>query len=483
MALLGLGRIANVLMALLATAIMTRALGPAGYGLVRTALAYLGLAMLVGGFGLNAIVLRDLARVGADQRRVLGNALSIRLLLTSIALAVGCAATLLLPLDAAARRGILVGALGFLGYSLHLILFCLFQQRLRQGGAVLAEVSGGLVFLLAVALLARTDASPVAFVAAQAAAYLLTFAVSWTAAQRLLRFRFRLAGAEGRALIGSAVPLAEVAVLTLLYYRSDTVLVALLHSTEAAGLYGVAIKIYDSGIGLVLLFVGLVTPLLARAAGTSVEDFNRALQQGWDILITGTLGAATMLWSFADEAMRLIAGEAFTAGASSLRVLGALLVVASSTVLFRDAVTSHDLQRRLIPGYLAATVVAFFAYALLIPRYADLGAAVALLLAELVVCGYAMSVNRRVTGFRPSWRVPVRCAVAACVTLVALHGAMLLDLAWPLRLVLGCLTYILLLALLGVIGRSTIAALRNREARPMPAPDPTVAGEPQSGGL
>ena len=70
MALLAVGRVASILIALATIAVLTRALGPEEFGYFRTAIAYLSLAMLLGGFGLNTVAVRELSRADADRPRV-----------------------------------------------------------------------------------------------------------------------------------------------------------------------------------------------------------------------------------------------------------------------------------------------------------------------------------------------------------------------------------------------------------------------------
>ena len=99
MVVLAGGRVLSILLALVTVAMLTRALGPEDFGYFRTAIAYLSLAMLIGGFGLNTVVVRELARAEADQPRILGNALALRLTLSATAITVGCLLAWLLPFD------------------------------------------------------------------------------------------------------------------------------------------------------------------------------------------------------------------------------------------------------------------------------------------------------------------------------------------------------------------------------------------------
>jgi O-antigen/teichoic acid export membrane protein len=450
MALLGAGRVASILISLATIAVLTRALGPEQFGLFRTAIAYLSLAMLLGGFGLNTIMVRELSRADADQPRILGNTLALRLALSGAAIAAGCLLAWWLPFDREARIGILVGSFGFICYAAHLTLFGFFQLRLRQTGSVLAEVAGALLLLGLVVLLARLEAPVVYFVLGQALAFAAMLATSWVAAWRLERFQMRFDLRYWRLLLGRAVPLAGADMLSLLYTRSDTMLLALWGTAEGVGLYGVASKIYDTCLGLSMLYIGLIGPILARRAQMDLTGFRSFLEAGWGLLTAGTVGIALMLWSFAPEFVTIVGGDAFGASASALRVFSLLIVISSTRVLFRDMAAMLDVQRRLITGSAVGAGVGLAAYALLIPVLGAVGAACALLLAELAVATQAIIVVTGASG-RASLRAPllaIGCGLLAAAGIEALRQQ---GLSWPPRLAIGGLGYMALLAAAGIV--------------------------------
>ncbi len=450
MALLGAGRVANILISLATIAVLTRALGPEQFGYFRTAIAYLSLTMLLGGFGLNTIVVRELSRLGTDQPRILGNALALRLALTGAAVATGCLLAWWLPFEPDARIGILVGSFGFVCYAAHLTLFGFFQLRLRQTGSVVAEVAGALLLLGLVVLLARLGAPVVYFVLGQALAFAAMLAISWVAAWRLERFRLRCDLRFWRVLLGRAMPLAGADMLGLLYTRSDTMLLALWGTAEGVGIYGVASKIYDTCLGLSMLYIGLIGPVLARRAHIDPTGFRSFLEAGWGLLTAGTVGIALMLWSFAPEFVAVVGGDAFGDSADALRVFSLLIVISSTRVLFRDMAAMLDVQRGLIMGSAIGAGVGLAAYALLIPAFGAVGAACALLLAELAVAGQALIVVTRVSG-RASFRTPLLAIGCGLLAAAGIEWLRQLGLPWPPRLVLGGLGYVALLAAAGIV--------------------------------
>jgi O-antigen/teichoic acid export membrane protein len=471
MALLAVGRVSTILISLATIAVLTRALGPEAYGYFRTAVAYLSLAMLVGSFGLNTIVVRELSRPDADQPRILGNALALRLILSSAAIATGCLIAWFLPLEADARVGILVGSFGFVCYAAHMTLSGFFQQRLRQAGSVLAEVIGALLLLGFITVLARVGAPVGYFVLGQALAFAAMLAVSWIAAWRVVRFHLRCELPLWRGLLGHALPLAGVDMLGLLYSRTDTMLLALWGTAESVGLYGVASKIYDTCLGLAMLFTGLIGPILARRAHVDPIGFHQFLGAGWSLLTAGTVGIAVMLWSFAPEFVTIVGGSEFSASADALRVFSLLIVIGSTRVMFRDVAAMLDAQRRLLPGSAIGALVGVVAYAVLIPCLGAVGAVSALLLAELAVCAQALVVVTGASGRCPSFRAPVLAVGSGLMAAATIEGLRQLGLPWPARLGLGGLGYAALLVGVGIARpREWLLMARGRsDAAPLPS--------------
>jgi O-antigen/teichoic acid export membrane protein len=415
-ALLAGGRVAVLVLGLLATALLTRFLGPEGFGHFRTAVAFLGIAIALADLGLASLFVREISLPDADQRRLIGNALGLRLVLAGIAIAIAIGVAFVLPLHAQDRLGIVGGAFGFLAYSVHLLLFGLYQQKLRQEGVVLAEVTGGIVLALLILLFAWAGADPWWFATAMGLSYVFTLILTMIAAQRLVRFGLRLEPEVWWHLIKNGAPLAVVWTLSALYTRADTVLLAILHTPTEVGLYGVPVKIYDSLIGISLLFVGMFAPLLANTARRDATAFQAHLQNALATLAIGTIGIALGIMATAPELVRILAGPEFLDGVPVLRLMAGLLVVRGTTLMLRETVIALDIQQRLLPAYAATFVVAFAGYFILIPRLGGIGAVLAFLLAEAVLLTYIATIVIRTAATVAVLRVPLTVLACGLVT-------------------------------------------------------------------
>jgi O-antigen/teichoic acid export membrane protein len=442
--LLGAGRLSSLAVTFLTVAIMTRYLGAAGYGHYRIIIAFLTLATVVAELGTSSIIAREFARPGADQERVLGNALGLRLVTVAIGVAIAGAMAALLPFERNVALGVLVGAFGFVAMSLNAVLFLLFQQRLRQGGRVLAEVAGVLMLLALAWTLTRTGNGELAFVVATAASSVLTVAISATFATRLLRIRLLFEWAEWRRLLVPALPIAVIGLLTLVYYRLDIVILGILRPGAEVGLYGVPAKILDAIVGFTLLLSGLLMPLMARQAGSNIASFRRFFDLGTNTLAIGTGAALLVILLHAESIVALIGGADFAAGGPALRVLGVMAMVVSIRFMAQQAATALDAQRRLVRGYVAAAMVGVAAYVTLIPHYGALGAALGLLAGETVVFVWTLVVLRSHTLYL-SASVPLKVLASIGLTYLAWTRLEQHELPWAISALLAIVVYFLLL--------------------------------------
>src|SRR3970040_2084615 len=97
-ALLSGGKLFSLAVTFLTVAVMTRYLGTEGYGEYRIIIAFLALATSFADLGTPLIIARELSRPDADEERVLGNALGLRLAAVTIAVVgTGAVASLLAP--------------------------------------------------------------------------------------------------------------------------------------------------------------------------------------------------------------------------------------------------------------------------------------------------------------------------------------------------------------------------------------------------
>lgn len=452
-----LGRAATVLATLGFLALVTRHLGPDGYGAFRTAQAWLGFVYLLANLGLPGVLLRELGTPGADRPRVLAAALGLRLASALLLFLTGIAVALALPWDPVVHLAVLAGTAGFVALSMFDTLIAVFRERLQQTGQLRAEVAAAVALLAAGALVVWQGGGVVAFCLALSLSLLLQLAVAWREAAVFLPVGLAFDPTLWRDLLRAALPLAVANLFTLLYYRADTVLLSLLRPAAEVGIYGIASRLLDTAVGVAILFVSLVTPQLA-ARREEPAAFRRLLAHGIDTVAIGGGAVVLGLSVFGGDVAALIGGPAFAAAALPAAVLAFTFWLASFSLLLRYALVGLDGHHGLLPGYGLAVVAAFAVYAALIPPLGATGAAVGTLVGEACVLAWTARSLARL-GALPDRLRPLLRVVAALAAGALAGLALRTVLPWPVAFAAAGLVYLAGLRAGGLVDRALFAEL------------------------
>ncbi|MBI4120066.1 MAG: oligosaccharide flippase family protein, partial [Parcubacteria group bacterium] len=111
--------------------LLTRALGPAGYGQYSLILAYLFVVSALADLGLYTLLVREISKTGADEKFIASNIFTFRLVSVIGFLGLGVLISLFLPYSGEIRLGILIAGIFAVFSSLAQALTGIFQKYLK----------------------------------------------------------------------------------------------------------------------------------------------------------------------------------------------------------------------------------------------------------------------------------------------------------------------------------------------------------------
>lgn len=444
-------RAAGTVLGVVAVALVTRTLGPEGFGAYTTVTSFLQIFGVLVDFGLTIVGLQLLSEPDADEGRVLGNVLGVRLVTAVTFLGMAPIAVLFFPYAQEVKIGVAFTTLSFLALAVHQILTTLFQKRLQMRAAAAAELAGraGLVALVAAA--AWFGWGLYGMLAATTAANVLQLAVAWVAANRMVPIRLRYEPAYWKRILTLSWPIGASIAFNLIYLRADAVILSLSRSQEELGLYGAAYRVIDVLTVLPFLLMGLVLPRLVAAA----KDGNNARFGGLMARSARFLLAAILPVCFgglvvADQVMVAVSGAAFAPSGMFLAVLLFGVAMIFWGTVYSHAVVALELQKTMLPFYALNAALALGLYLWLIPRYGGTAAAWITVISETTIAVAAAVVVRRKMPVPLPLGSAVRIIIASALMAVALwFGLRALPLPLLITLPLGGLLYAGFLRLTG----------------------------------
>ncbi len=447
-----LSRLAVGGISLVIVGLLTRTLGPAGYGQYSLILAYLFVVMALADLGLYTFLVREISKTGADEKFIASNILSLRLVSVVGFLGLGVLVSLLLPYSGEIRLGILIAGIFAVFSSLVQVLTGVFQKYLKLYYVSLADVLGRGFQLLLVVMAARLGLGFLAFVWIVAVSELIHFLIVFVFARGLVKVGIELNFRYWGQTLKESLPIAVSLVFVLLYFKMDTVLLSVLKPAYDVGVYSAAYKVLETVIFLPAIYVGLLMPMLSRQAGENHQEFVKIFRRGFDALSVFALPAMAYLFLRADDIIRIVGGAQFGQSVVVLQILSIAIMLIFFGNLGGNALVALGLQKKGVGIYLAGAVFNIGANLILIPRYSFLAAAWTTVLTELLVTVGMFWLIKKQTQTTVSGKVFWRAALATLITVGVIHP-LHLNLAFA---TIASLAYFPILALLGGAGRQVI---------------------------
>ncbi len=446
------GKAAAVIIGLTALALLTRHLGPAGFGEYRTVLTFMAFAVMFADLGLRTVVLREISKPDSEPSLVIGAGLSLRLISVSVMVIIGAAIGLFMPYTKVVQVGLLLG--GFYYVLLHgsMFFWAVFLRQLRQGQLMFAETIGGFVMLCGVVVAMVLDLGVFAMLMALVAGGLAQFTLSWYMAAKLQPFRLTANTRVWGDLVRMGLSLAgsEIALFAIL--RGDILILSILDTADAVGLYGVPSKIFEILGSLSSLFNGMIMPFFVAAlANAAREQLKQTLTNALDVMLVFGVGVVACCSAFAPEVLTLIAGSEFAPAAPALIFVSVAIAGNALSQPYRQLLFAMDLQHRSLRIDIGCLVVAAAAYLILIPVFSYVGAGIGTAIVEITLAlALALALRREgVPGLiPPSWW---KIILAGVVAVVAMRSLIFVRWPWFLAIVSGGAIYLGTLVAIGAI--------------------------------
>ncbi|ANY24583.1 oligosaccharide flippase family protein [Gordonia terrae] len=360
--------------------LIARTLSPEDWGTYSFVFALLGLTAIFTDLGVGRAVMARLISGDPDDVAKTSSAfIALRLVLGLLGYLIAVAYVIVLQYPGDVVRATAVAGLVVVFATPAQALTVIFQSRHRLLLTAIAE-SLGQVLQLALTIAAVLVAPALlVFVLAPVANEILSLVIKVVGIMRRssgLRPSRIVEWSRWRPMLSDALPLALGLALTIALQKVDVLLLSLLDSLDAVGIYSIGYKFSDIMDTLILAAIGPISTLLVAAWPSQAAVLRQRCRSAAAVFAASGAVAVAAFWPSAGPIIGLLYGDRFVVGADAARllVLGAAITAFIVLGIFLLASTGHAKRYPWIAiGGLALNVGL---NVILIPRYSYDGAAI-----------------------------------------------------------------------------------------------------------
>lgn len=381
-----IGRIVSSVAIVIVSLLIAQRFGPEGYGDFVKITTYVGFFYLLADFGLNAVYLQRtvtkkgvLTKNSSDQWRLL---LGLRLIVSTTLVGTALVVLSFFPhtlgqgYTPLVRFGIVLLVPVIIAQAITTTTNALFQKILRYDLSTTAQNVGSF-FLVATALLltmVSAVSGPMLGVVSVFMGSLATAVVALYLVRHKLPVISPLFNAgQFSGLLKESTPLGLALVFNLIYFHSDSVILALSRSTEEVGIYGLAYKAFEFPLVVPIFFMNAVYPLLLQTQGGNPSGQRVIFMRSLQFLLLSSLVLVVGLWMAAP--LVTFVRPDFAASIAPLRVLILGLPIFFVSALFMWFIIAQKQQAVLVVIHGVAMLANIIGNIILIPSYGYMAAA------------------------------------------------------------------------------------------------------------
>jgi O-antigen/teichoic acid export membrane protein len=455
------GKIISTIIGVIIVGLITRHLGQAGYGQYTTVLAFVQFFAVIVDLGLYLTLMQEISDPKVDERKAVSNIFTIKLISAFIFFALAPFLVLLFPYAAIVKQGVILMSISFFLFTLAQVLVALFQKHLRMDKIIVTEVLGRFAFLITVALVVFFQKGLLYIILGNVAFNLIYFGLVFFMARGYSKFTFGFDFVYWKKIWHRAWPIALTSLLTLVYFKADTLILSIYRSESEVGIYGATYKVLEIVGTFPHMFLGLVLPILTAAYVTkNIERFKRIYQKVFDFFLMIAIPLIVGAMFLADRIMVLIAGEEFINSGPVLKILIWATAIIFFGSLFGYIILAIDKQKKMIPYYIITAALALILYFVFIPQFSYLAAAIITVFVELLYALFAFYVCYKYSKVGINLKIAVKIIFAALVMGLFIYFFYFLNLI--LLILLASIIYFIVLYLVKGIDKNILNELKNR---------------------
>jgi len=235
-----------------------------------------------------------------------------------------------------------------------------------------------------------------------------------------------------KRMVTNAIPIGAFYMTINAYNYIDTIMLSVISGNQEVGLYSASYKIYEGPVLIPAIIGTVFMPPLARLFIENKNEFMSLFEDGLKYIIIAAIIVGINGILLSEPIILLTFGEQFIDSVNTLKILLAGMVFVFTIYFLQTVMISIDMQKILLYISLLGLAMNVIVNLILIPSYGQIGAAIATISVEGLICIILCVVIHHSVAKLNWWNIwlkPVLAASLALVTVLAVtkYNGLLLN--------------------------------------------------------
>ncbi len=381
-----LGEAISKVFTFIAFAFLARTFGPKEFGYLEFVLAVIMFATLLTDFGANPLGSREVAKAREKLDKIITSIVSMRVIFFISTYCLLFVFAMIFLRDKPQLKNLL------LLYGLSLFFIPLFLQFVFQGlekmkWVAIASVIRQMVFALGVFVFVTVvrEIWVVAFIEIAAVGSLALYCV-YMLISHIKVTDFKIDTTMLWSTFKEALPIGLSDITWAFMWYFATILLGLLTNGNEVGWFSAAHRPVMTMHTFVWLYFCNLLPTISRSANEAKEVLDNLMRYSMTIMAWGTIFLGTVGLTMAEPLMVLVFGDQFRESAAVMKILIWMIPLSSLGCHYRYTLIGYGYQKFEFMAHAIAAVVSVLMGFILIPMFAQIGAAFSLITAVTIYC-------------------------------------------------------------------------------------------------
>ncbi len=299
-----------------------RYLGVSDFGIMNFAISFTTIMSIFTDLGISTYVTRDLSRSPELSQKYIGNAIPLKIFLSTLTFIVTLAILFIMDYDILTKEVVLVFALQTIFLNMGWLFNGVFQAFGKMKYQAIGIIINSSLILLGSILLTYFNLGLMAVALTYMAGSLITLIYLYINLRDKITIpKFQINFNFWKKSVKEAVPFGITSIFTTIYYMIDTVMISFIVGSFAVGIYSSAYKIITVFTTIYMVYNYVVFPLMSKFYKDSEDLLKISYEKSVKYLVLIMLPFAIGITIYSQDIIVLICGKNYILAESVLKIL------------------------------------------------------------------------------------------------------------------------------------------------------------------